>query len=235
MVYAISLHDLALAAPEFRIIREVEIMAGKYVIWFNDEGSSDISRLGGKNASLGEMTRNMRADGIPVPEGFGITAEAYWAYMDGNNLREPIKAALDEIANHTTSLEEAGARIRKMVIAGRYPQEAAEAIRDAYRELCRHAGVEDLDVAVRSSATAEDLPDASFAGQQESFLNVRGERELLSACRRCLASLFTDRAITYRDNRNFDHMKVALSIGVQRMVHSDRWNDLQRFLDHGQQ
>jgi pyruvate, water dikinase len=197
-------------------------MAGNYVIWFRDEGSSEISRLGGKNASLGEMSRNMRQEGVPVPDGFGITAQAYWAFLDSKNLRQPIQAVLDDLRSGQVPLEKAGAKIRKMLYDTRFPNEIAAEIRSAYRELSQLVGVEEVDVAVRSSATAEDLPDASFAGQQESFLNVRGEKNLLDACRRCLASLFTDRAITYRDNHGFDHMKVALSIGVQRMVHSDR-------------
>ena len=197
-------------------------MSGDYIIQFSEEGSSEIKKLGGKNASLGEMSRNMRRDGIPVPDGFGVTAQAYWAFIDANDLRRPISAILENFKNNQMPLAAAGKQIRDLILHARFPPDLAAAIAHAYRGLAEQAHIEDLDVAVRSSATAEDLPDASFAGQQESFLNIRGEKNLLDACRRCLASLFTDRAITYRDNHHFDHMKVALSIGVQQMVHSDR-------------
>ncbi|HZO80400.1 MAG TPA: phosphoenolpyruvate synthase [Candidatus Binataceae bacterium] len=193
-----------------------------YVIWFSDEGSSDVRRLGGKNASLGEMTRNLRSQGIPVPPGFAVTAQAYWAFLDANNLRPEITSALADLKVRKLALPAAAGRIRDAIARGKFPPAMADAISAAYRKLCADAGIEGLDVAVRSSATAEDLPEASFAGQQESFLNIRGNRSLLDAVRRCFASLFTDRAIVYRDNHGFDHMKVALSVGVQRMVHSDR-------------
>jgi pyruvate,water dikinase len=192
------------------------------IIWFSDEGSSEIKHLGGKNASLGEMTRNMRAQGIPVPDGFAVTARAYWEFVDANELRQPIGAELQAIKERKLSLAAGAKRIRQMIARAKFPPAMAEAIRTAYRRLSKGAQQEDLDVAVRSSATVEDLPDASFAGQQETFLNIRGEKNLLDAVRRCFASLFTDRAIVYRENHGFDHMKVALSVGVQRMVHSDR-------------
>jgi pyruvate, water dikinase len=193
-----------------------------YIIWFSDEGSSEIKQLGGKNASLGEMTCNMSQQGIPVPDGFAVTADAYWAFIDHNRLREPISAALRDIKNKITSLAAGAQQIRELVIRAQFPPPLAEAIRSAYRTLCERSQQQELDVAVRSSATAEDLPDASFAGQQETFLNIRGNENLLDAVRRCIASLFTDRAIVYRENHGFDHMKVALSVGIQRMVHSDR-------------
>ncbi len=192
------------------------------IIWFSDEGSSEIKHLGGKNASLGEMTRNMRAQGIPVPEGFAVTAGAYWSFLDANELRQPIGAELRAIKLRKLSLAAGAKRIRQMIARAKFPSTMAQAIAAAYKRLSDSAHQENLDVAVRSSATAEDLPDASFAGQQESFLNIRGEKKLLDAVRRCFASLFTDRAIVYRENHGFDHMKVALSVGVQRMVHSDR-------------
>jgi pyruvate, water dikinase len=194
----------------------------EYIIWFADEGSSEVARLGGKNASLGEMTRKMREQRIPVPEGFAVTAGSYWAFVDANGLRQPITAALLEVKEGKLSLAAGAQRIRQMIARAQFPPAMAEAIRIAYRKLSQDTRTEDVDVAVRSSATAEDLPEASFAGQQESFLNIRGEKNLLDAIRRCLASLFTDRAIVYRENHGFDHMKVALSVGVQRMVHSDR-------------
>jgi pyruvate, water dikinase len=197
-------------------------MTQKDIVWFSEEGSSEIAQLGGKNASLGEMTRNMRREGIPVPEGFAVTSAAYWAFIDANNLREAMSTTLAEIKTGHQSLPDGAKRIRNLIARAHFPAPMAESIAGAYRNLCQYAGRDNLDVAVRSSATAEDLPDASFAGQQETFLNIKGEKNLLDAVRRCFASLFTDRAIVYRDNHGFDHMRVALSVGVQRMVHSDR-------------
>jgi pyruvate, water dikinase len=194
----------------------------KQIIWFSDESSSDVKQLGGKNASLGEMTRNMSAHGIPVPDGFAVTAAAYWAFLDANDLRPAIAARLAAIKAQEATLEAGAKTIRDMIKRAKFPSEMTEAITTAYHELSERAHTHDLDVAVRSSATAEDLPEASFAGQQESFLNIRGDKNLLDAVRRCIASLFTDRAIVYRENHGFDHMRVALSVGVQRMVHSDR-------------
>jgi pyruvate,water dikinase len=193
----------------------------KQIIWFWEEGSSDVAQLGGKNASLGEMTRTMHGAGIAVPDGFGITAAAYWSFVDANDLRSPIAAELAQIRNESVALEAGAKRIRKMIVRAQFPATLADAIKRSYQRLCERAHMTDLDVAVRSSATAEDLPDASFAGQQESFLNIRGEKNLLEAIRRCFASLFTDRAIVYRNNHGFEHMKVGLSVGVQRMVQSD--------------
>ncbi len=197
-------------------------MEKPYVIWFSEAGSSEVKQLGGKNASLGEMTRTMRAQGIRVPEGFAVTAAAYWAFLDANNLRPAIAAQLEAIKNNKLSLAAGAKRMREMIARGTISSELSEAIVAAYRKLAESAQLPDLDVAVRSSATAEDLPEASFAGQQESFLNIRGEKNLLDAVRRCFASLFTDRAIVYRETHGFDHMRVALSVGVQQMVHSDR-------------
>jgi pyruvate, water dikinase len=197
-------------------------MAQNFVVWFSDERSSEIGLLGGKNASLGEMTRNMSTEGIPVPDGFAVTAEAYWAFIDANKLRDAVSTNLRDIKKQKLPLAAGSRRIRDLIARAQFPAAMAEAITSAYRRLCERARQPELDVAVRSSATAEDLPDASFAGQQESFLNIRGEKTLLDAIRRCFASLFTGRAIVYRENHGFDHMKVALSVGVQRMVHSDR-------------
>ncbi len=191
------------------------------VLWFDVLGRGDVARVGGKNASLGEMVRTLDKRGVKVPYGFATTADAYWRYVEANRLHETIQSHVDDLASGKATLAETGAAIRKSVLRGEWPKETADAIREAYRELCRRIGHKDADVAVRSSATAEDLPDASFAGQQETYLNIRGEKALLDACRRCYASLFTDRAISYRQAKGFDHMKVALSIGVQRMVRSD--------------
>ena len=191
------------------------------VIRFEELGRGDVPRVGGKNASLGEMVANLAAKGVRVPTGFATTAEAYWRFVDANGLREAIASVLGDLASGKITLAEAGHSIRGAFLRSDWPTETAEAIAAAYHDLCRRTRKADADVAVRSSATAEDLPDASFAGQQETYLNIRGERALLDACRRCYASLFTDRAISYRQVKGFDHLKVALSVGVQSMVRAD--------------
>lgn len=188
------------------------------IIWFDQLGKNDVPRVGGKNASLGEMVANLKSHGIAVPNGFATTADAFRAYVAANNLAEIIQRALIDLANNHASLGEAGQRIRNAFRQGHWPDDVKDAILAAYREL--ETGP-DAEVAVRSSATAEDLPDASFAGQQETFLNVRGETALLDACKACYASLYTDRAISYRESKGYDHLDVALSIGIQRMVRSD--------------
>lgn len=195
--------------------------ASPHVIWFDDLERGDVARVGGKNASLGEMVRHLGKKGVPVPPGFATTAEAYWRFVATNSLKQVVADALEELAKGKTPLADVGRTIRRAFLGAEWPDDIAQAIRASYAELCRRAGRPDVDVAVRSSATAEDLPDASFAGQQESFLNIRGEAALLNACRRCFASLFTDRAISYRQNKGFNHLKVALSVGVQSMVRSD--------------
>ncbi|MCG4455740.1 phosphoenolpyruvate synthase [Pseudomonas sp. MMS21-TM103] len=192
-----------------------------HVIWFEALGRSDVSRVGGKNASLGEMVSHLGAEGVSVPPGFATTADAYWRFVEANRLKDTIEGALDDFKAGKASLQEAGQDIRRAFLRGDWPDATAQQICHAYRQLSSRSGAADTDVAVRSSATAEDLPDASFAGQQESFLNVRGEAALLDACRRCYASLFTDRAISYREAKGFEHLKVALSVGVQKMVRSD--------------
>ncbi|KAJ9635613.1 phosphoenolpyruvate synthase [Exophiala oligosperma] len=182
----------------------------------------DVASVGGKNSSLGEMISTLAGRGITVPSGFATTADTYWYYLEANQIRDKVGKLIADWQSGKASLPEAGKEIRNQFLRGDWPKDAADAIKSAYRELSETAKAKDLSVAVRSSATAEDLPDASFAGQQETFLNIRGEQALLNACRRCYASLFTDRAISYRQTRGFDHMKVALSIGVQQMVRSDR-------------
>ena len=191
------------------------------VMWFEEVGRRDVGSVGGKNASLGEMVQTLGPKGIRVPPGFATTAEAYWNYVEANGLKEKIGELLAHLADGRATLAETGKEIRSLLLRGEWPEETADAITGAYRKLCKRTGKDDVDVAVRSSATAEDLPDASFAGQQETFLNIQGEKALLNACRRCYASLFTDRAISYRVAKGFDHMAVALSIGVQQMVRSD--------------
>ncbi|MBX4926516.1 phosphoenolpyruvate synthase [Rhizobium binae] len=199
-------------------------MAGEneQVIWFEHLRRTDFARVGGKNASLGEMIQDLTPKGIAVPAGFATTAEAYWHYVDANGIRDKIAALIVDWQQGKAGLAETGAAIRKLFLRGEWPDDLAAAIQTAYAALSRRMDVDEIAVAVRSSATAEDLADASFAGQQESFLNIRGKRALLDACRRCYASLFTDRAISYRQTKGFEHLKVALSIGVQQMVRSDR-------------
>jgi len=188
--------------------------------WFDELGRADTPLVGGKNASLGEMVRELGSSGIRVPDGFATTADAYWRLLDANDLREPIADLIGEL-HDGGSLQDVGERIRQLFLDAEFPPELRTAITRAYEELGARLGRDAPDVAVRSSATAEDLPEASFAGQQESFLNITGADALLEACRRCYASLFTDRAINYRSDHGFDHLEVALSIGVQEMVRSD--------------
>ena len=191
------------------------------VIWFEELSRGDVPRVGGKNASLGEMVSTLAPRGVAVPPGFATTANAYWQFVQENGLGGKIASVLSEYEKGKSSLAEAGQTIRLAFLRGEWPEDIAVAIRATYRELSKRLSKAEADVAVRSSATAEDLPDASFAGQQETYLNIRGESAVLDACRRCYASLFTDRAISYRKAKGFDHLKVALSVGVQSMVRSD--------------
>ncbi|KAH7466301.1 Phosphoenolpyruvate synthase [Fusarium oxysporum f. sp. matthiolae] len=191
------------------------------VLDFEHLARSDVGLVGGKNSSLGEMIRALGPKGIPVPPGFATSSYAYWHYVDANNIRGKIDELVDQWQSGHQTLAEIGHAIRILFLRGTWPADTAEAILSGYRDLCDKAGVDDLSVAVRSSATAEDLPDASFAGQQETYLNIQGSEALLDACRRCYASLFTDRAISYRHIKKFNHGNVALSIGIQQMVRSD--------------
>ncbi len=189
--------------------------------WFEQVSMDDVAVVGGKNASLGEMYRKLAPRGVRIPNGFATTADAYRRHLSESGLDDKIQQLLSGINfADVGSLQHHGRLIRHMILETPLSDEFAHSIVEAYRQLCSEAD-ELVDVAVRSSATAEDLPDASFAGQQETYLNVRGQATLLDACRRCLASLFTDRAISYRAHHGFDHVQVALSIGVQRMVRSD--------------
>jgi pyruvate,water dikinase len=191
------------------------------IVWLEKLKRTDVAKVGGKNSSLGEMIQELGQHGVDVPPGFATTSDAYWNFVDENHLREPVGKLIADWTAGKATLSETGAAIRQLVLRADWPEATAEAIIQAYRELSGRAAREQVSVAVRSSATAEDLPDASFAGQQETFLNIVGEAELLQACKRCFASLFTDRAISYRQAKGFDHMKVALSVGVQQMVRSD--------------
>lgn len=194
-----------------------------YVCRFNEVGIKDISLVGGKNASLGEMIQSLTPKGIRIPDGFVVTAHAFSKLFEKNNLSQIVYEKLDSIDTHNISqLAKVGREVRELIRTTGLPKEVSTDIRNAYTELCQLVGQDDVDVAVRSSATAEDLPEASFAGQQETFLNVRGTEAVLEACLNCFASLFTDRAISYRVGHGFDHRKVRLSIGVQQMVHADQ-------------
>jgi pyruvate,water dikinase len=196
-------------------------MAPQFIRWFGELGIGDVGLVGGKNASLGEMYRELTPSGIRIPNGFAVTAEGYRHFLAVGALSERLRTILQGLdTRNLPELAERGRRLREAILATPFPEDLRQEILDAYAALCREYGPE-TDTAVRSSATAEDLPTASFAGQQESFLNVRGERALLDACRQCIASLFTDRAISYRVDKGFDHFAVALSIGVQKMVRSD--------------
>jgi len=192
-----------------------------FIKWFADITIADVPLVGGKNASLGEMVRELTSKGVKVPNGFAITAEAYRHFIREAHLDQQIRATLADLnTNDTTNLSQRGHAVRQAILSATLPLDLQEKIAGAYQQLQGTSTVP-LDVAVRSSATAEDLPDASFAGQQETYLNVQGIPALLETCKRCFASLFTDRAISYRVDKGFDHFKIALSIGVQRMVRSD--------------
>ena len=192
----------------------------EYVVWFENLGRDDVEQVGGKNASLGEMISSLSAAGVSVPGGFATTARAFRDFLEHNDLVNKINEALTRLdVNDVLALRETGEKVRDWVMDAPLPEALEQQIRDAYAQL---AGNDDaLPVAVRSSATAEDLPEASFAGQQETFLNIRGVENVLHAVREVFASLFNDRAISYRVHQGFDHSAVALSAGVQRMVRSE--------------
>ncbi len=186
-----------------------------------DVGIADIPLVGGKNASLGEMLQQLTPQGIRVPEGFATTAHAYRTFIEGAGLEQPLRQLFRDLnVEDVAALRQVGKQARDLILNTPFPDDLNAAIATSYATLCQQYG-ENTDVAVRSSATAEDLPDASFAGQQETYLNVHGTAGVLEACHKCFASLFTDRAISYRQLKGFDHFEVALSVGVQKMVRSD--------------
>ncbi len=193
----------------------------KFVKWFEEIGAQDVGLVGGKNASLGEMVRNLGKKGVNVPTGFAITAEAYKYVIEKAGIDQKIKEILTDLdTSDIENLADRGEKLRNLIEHSRCPKDLEEEIRISYRKMEERYG-KDVDVAVRSSATAEDLPTASFAGQQTSYLNVRGEGDLLERVMDCFASLFTNRAISYRVDKGFDHLSVYLSVGVQKMVRSD--------------
>lgn len=192
-----------------------------FIKHFSEVSNKDVPTVGGKNASLGEMYRSLLSKGVVVPEGFAITSEGYWLFLNENEFIPQLTSILSKLDTiHFNTLSEIGLQSRNLILSGQIPDLLKKNILEAYHKLSTSVGTEKT-FAVRSSATAEDLPTASFAGQQESYLNVKGEQNLIKACQRCYASLFTDRAIKYRVDNGFDHMKVALSIGVQAMIRSD--------------
>jgi pyruvate,water dikinase len=191
------------------------------ILWFDEVGIADIPLVGGKNASLGEMIQQLTPKGVNVPNGFATTAYAYRYFIESAGLEAKLRELFADLdVEDVKNLQERGKKARSLLLHTPFPPELRQAIATAYKSLCEVYNA-DTDVAVRSSATAEDLPDASFAGQQESYLNVVSVKGVLAACHRCFASLFTDRAISYRHTKGFDHFSIALAVGVQKMVRSD--------------
>src|SRR3989344_4060079 len=198
------------------------MMDQKNIAWFRDLGIGDVASVGGKNASLGELYNNLVKKGVNIPNGFATTSAAYFYFLETTGLGGKIAAILNNFDYHDLrALAQKGKQVRNLILAATLPKQLQEEIVAAYRELSLSYNEKNTDVAVRSSATAEDLPGASFAGQQETFLNITGEANVLLAVKKCFASLFTDRAIAYRQEMGFDHKKVGLSAGVQKMVRSD--------------
>ncbi|MFA5460029.1 MAG: phosphoenolpyruvate synthase [Candidatus Paceibacterota bacterium] len=196
-------------------------MNKKYILWFKELGTKDVSRVGGKNASLGEMYNHLTKKGINVPDGFAFTTAAYWHFLKENKLEKGLKEIFSEFNPRSLkSLQETGKKARKLVSAGEFPEDLRKEIIEAYRKLEKKYG-ENCETAVRSSGMAEDSPRDSFAGQFETFLNIKGEEELLKAIKECLASSFNDRVISYREEKKINHFEFALSIGIQKMVRSD--------------
>jgi len=194
----------------------------KFLLWFNEVGIKDIANVGGKNASLGEMYRYLSKQGIAVPNGFALTASAYHYFLRQTKTAQKIREILKGLdTRNVNDLARRGHLVRETILKAKLPKELNEAVAQAYKKLSQDCKTANVDVAVRSSATAEDLPDASFAGQQETYLNIRGVDSLLKAVKECIASLFTNRAISYRVDKGFDHFKIGLSVGVQKMVRSD--------------
>ncbi|MFN2383128.1 MAG: phosphoenolpyruvate synthase [Gemmatimonadota bacterium] len=193
-----------------------------YILRFEEISSADFPAVGGKNASLGEMIRSLQGNGIRVPRGFAITTAAYRAFVAHNDLDDRIRGHLESYGAGDAALSRAGRAIRALLRGSEFPDDVVAAIRAAYHELSEGYGIADADVAVRSSATLEDLPEASFAGQLDTFLNIVGDDALLEACRNCYASLFTDRALAYRQKRGYDQIEGTLSLGVQKMVRADK-------------
>ena len=196
---------------------------GKFILWFNQIGIKDVPRVGGKNASLGEMYSKLTKKGVPIPNGFAVTAQAYDYFVTSTGVKKEIRKILKDLdTSDIHNLQERAKLVRQAILNAEFPKDLQDSIGKSYAKLAKEFKKKNVDVAVRSSATAEDLPDASFAGQQDTYLNIEGEKDLLDACKRCMSSLFTDRAISYRSDKGFNHFKVKLSITVQKMVRSDK-------------
>jgi len=194
----------------------------KNILWFKEIRKKDVPRVGGKNASLGEMISALSKQKVQVPDGFATTAQAYFDFLKQTGLDKKIKEVIKDLdVNNISQLKKVGREIRRVITNAEFSEEFKKEILKAYRRLSEKYGEKNTDVAVRSSATAEDLPSASFAGQHETYLNIKGEQEVLRAVKKCFASLFTNRAISYRDHHGFSHLKVALSVGIQKMARSD--------------
>jgi len=194
----------------------------KNILWFKEISSGDVPLVGGKNASLGEMFSQLTKKGINIPDGFALTSKAYWYFLEENGAVKQLKEVFKEFnPNDLNSLKKTGKKARQLISRGKFPPDLEKEIVGSYKKLSNKYREQNVDVAVRSSATAEDLPSASFAGQHETFLNVRGKESLLKAVKKCMASLFNDRAIAYREEKGFSHLKIALSVGVQKMVRAD--------------
>lgn len=193
----------------------------KFTLWFNEIRIDDVPLVGGKNASLGEMYQDLTSKGVKIPNGFATTSEAYWHFLNSAGILDELKETMSGLnKDDVNDLAKRGKRVRELILKSDLPEDLWMEIKEGYDKLSEEYGT-DPDVAVRSSATAEDLPSTSFAGQHETFLNVRGYKELKEACVKCYASLFMDRAISYRIDNGFDQFKVALSIGIMKMVRSD--------------
>jgi len=194
----------------------------KYILWFKEISKEDVPLVGGKNASLGEMFSKLSRKGVQVPNGFAITADAFRYYLSYNKIDEKLKEIFEKFdPKSIKSLKETGEKSRNLILKGKFPPDLEKEILENYQKLSKFYGQKNVDVAVRSSATAEDLATASFAGQHESYINISGNENVLRAVKKCFASLFTDRAIAYREEKGFEHLKVALSVCVQKMVRSD--------------
>ncbi len=196
--------------------------SNEQVLWLNQVGLDDIEIAGGKNASLGEMINNLSQLGVRVPNGFVITVNAFKDFLAFNSLDEKIQLVVSQTDfNELSQLRSCGEQIRELILSGKFPTQLSELISKIYAELSEQYATQNIDVAVRSSATSEDLPNASFAGQQDTYLNISGIDALLESVKKCFASLFNDRAISYRESLGFDQLRNGLSVCVQKMVRSD--------------
>jgi pyruvate,water dikinase len=194
----------------------------KHILWYREINKDDGGLVGGKNASMGEMHRSVGRQGINLPDGFCLTSKAYWYLLKANKIDKKIKELFSKLdSRNIKSLQETGKAVRTLILNSSFPKDLEKKIIKSYKKLSAKYKEANTDVAVRSSATAEDLASASFAGQMETYLNVRGTEHLIDACKKCISSLFTDRSIVYREEKGFDHMKIALSVGIQKMIRSD--------------